>query len=89
MKTSEFRDINGVVRKQYDREASDTDESMMRKIEHPKRVQILINCGVFIKMLPTVDLTTFKANLHRYKPLSVVNYGDLRYSSVVCEERLC
>lgn len=89
MKTLEFRDFKGVMRKQYDREATDTDESMIRKIEYPKRVQILINYGVFTKMLPTVDLTTFKANLHRFKPLSVVNYGDLRYSSVACEERLC
>lgn len=89
MKTFEFKDYKGVTRMQYDREASDTDESMMGKVEYPKRVQILIDCGAFIKMLPTVDLNTFKANLHKFKPLSVVNYGDTRYTSVVCEERLC
>ena len=38
-------------------------------------------------MLPVMDLLTFKANLHKLKPLSIVNYKDKRYSSVIVEER--
>lgn len=87
MKETKFRDFKGFTRKRYDREEADTDESVTQKIEYPKRVQITIDCGAFAKMLPTVDIATFKANLHKYKPLSVVNYGDMRYSSVIAEER--
>ena len=89
MKEAQFKDFKGNTQKQFDREPADNDEDMLKKIEYPKRVQVLVDCGAFIKGLPVMDLTTFKANLHKYKPLSIVNYGDLRYSSVVCEERLC
>ena len=89
MLESEFTDFKGKTQRQFDREPADNDEDMLKKIEYPKRVQVLVDRGAFIKGLPVMDLATFKANLHKYKPLSIVNYGDLRYSSVVCEERLC
>ena len=87
MKESKFIDYKGNAQKQFDREPSDNDEDMLAKIEYEKRVQIIINKPPFSVMLPLMDLLTFKANLHKFKPLSIVNYGDKRYSSVVVEER--
>ena len=87
MREIEFRDFRGLIRKQYNREASDDDESVMGKIECPNRVQVFVDCGASVRVLPAMDLATFKANLRRFKPMSVVNYRDMRYSSVVVQER--
>lgn len=87
MKESKFIDYKGNTQKQFDREHADNDEDMLKKIEYPKRMHVIIDCGYFAKGLPVMDLTTFKANLHKYKPMSVVNYADMRYSSVVVWER--
>lgn len=87
MEESKFTDYKGNPQIQFDREPNDTDEDMLAKIEYEKRVQVIINKPPFSVMLPLMDLPTFKANLHKFKPLSIVNYGDKRYSSVVVEER--
>lgn len=87
MEESRFTDYKGNPQIQFDRGPSDTDEDMLAKITYPKRVQIIVNKPPFSIMLPVVDLLTFKANLRKFKPLSIVNYGDKRYSSVVVEER--
>lgn len=87
MEETKFTDYKGNPQTQFDRGHNDTDEDMLAKITYPKRVQIIVDKPPFTIMLPTVDLLTFKANLHKFKPLSVVNYGDKRYSSVVVEER--
>ena len=88
MEETKFTDYKGNPQTQFDREQNDTDEDMLDKIAYPKRVQVILNKPPFSVMLPLMDLLTFKANLHRFKPLSVVNYWDARYSSVVVEERL-
>ena len=87
MEESKFIDYKGNPQIQFDRGPNDTDEDMLAKITYPKRVQIIVNKPPFSIMLPVVDLLTFKANLSKFKPLSIVNYGDKRYSSVVVEER--
>lgn len=87
MEESKFIDYKGNPQTQFDREPNDTDEDMLAKIEYAKKVQVIINKPPFSVMLPLMDLLTFKANLSKFKPLSVVNYGDRRYSSVVVEER--
>ncbi|MBR2680842.1 MAG: hypothetical protein IKE23_08855 [Exiguobacterium sp.] len=86
MKESKFIDYKGSPQTQFDREPNDTDEDVLAKIEYAERVQVIINKPPFSVMLPLMDLLTFKA-LSKFKPLSVVNYGDRRYSSVVVEER--
>ena len=88
MKETDFIDYKGNPQKQYDREPSDADEDVIKAITYSKRVQVVILKDGYSVLLPTMDLCTFKANLHRFKPLSVVNYWDARYSSVVVEERL-
>ena len=89
MKETNFKDYKGNLQKQYDREPSDADEDVIKAITYPKRVQVIICKDGYSVFLPAMDLCTFKANLHRFKPLSVVNYWDMRFSSVVVEERLC
>lgn len=88
MKEISFIDYKGNHQKQYDREWSDADEDILKVIPYPKRVQVIICKNGYNVFLPAMDLCTFKANLHKFKPLSVVNYWDARYSSVVVEERL-
>ena len=87
MEESKFTDYKGNPQTQFDRGQNDTDEDMLAKIEYERRVQVIISKPPFSVMLPLMDLLTFKANLHKFKPLSIVNYGDKRYSSVVVEER--
>ena len=87
MEESKFIDYKGNPQTQFDREPNDTDDDILAKITYPKRVRLMVKKPPFGVMLPAMDLLTFKANLHKFKPLSVVNYGDRRYSSVVVEER--
>ena len=77
MKISKFKYFAGHTQTQYDKEPTDTNEDMIRKIIYPNKI---VACNLFTQI-------TIK-ELRKYEILSIVNYSDMKYTSVFVGEKV-
>lgn len=77
MRISKFEDFKGNMQTQYDKEPSDSNEDMLRKIVYPNKI---VACNMFTQIT--------MAELRKYDVLSIVNYSDMRYTSVFVGEKI-
>ena len=74
---SKFEDYKGNIQTQYDKEPTDSNDDMIRKIVYPNKV---VACNLFTQI-------TIK-ELRKYEVLSIVNYSDMKYTSVFIGEKV-
>ena len=81
MKQTNFRDFLGNPQTRIDRESCDADEEIYSKIKYPER--LFLADFMRYTTLKSAKNTTLK----KYLIYSIVNYDDLRYTSVLLERR--
>lgn len=81
MKSTNFKDFLGNPQTRIDREAGDADEDVYSRIKYPER--LFLADFMRYATLKSAKNTTLK----KYLIYSIVNYDDLKYTSVLLERR--
>ena len=85
MKVSKFIDFKGKKQVQYDSEKFDNRE-FFDLIKYPQNIVILIQIGMRFEQIP-YNKSMLIHDSHMFRLLSLVNYDDLKYTSIVAERR--
>ena len=73
-----FKDLKGKWRTQYDEEFGDEVRDFYKLVKHPQRI-IVVNWNMHCFM--TLDY--FKETFRGYHIASLVNYDDVKYTSII------
>ena len=87
MKINHFFDFKGRLQTQYDAESFDHNKEILALIGYPNKIVLLIQVGMWFEQLD-YNMDELLHDSHRFRLLSLVNYDDLKYTSIVAERRL-
>ena len=87
MKISNFKDFKGNRQTQYDAESFDHNKEILALVRYPNKIVILIQVGMWFEQLD-YNFDELLHDSNRFRLLSLVNYDDLKYTSIVAERRL-
>lgn len=76
MKTTQFTDFNGKEQTQYDIEPNDREKDILAVIKYPATIVLILNDQFFLTNI---------GGLKNYEILSIVNYDDVKRTSVIAE----